>query len=115
MCATILENVAVKRPFVFLGDVGEMMHHNPVTTGNLGAFSDDCHAGSVSKTVSSRTESRFAGRLNLKHPSFAVFLHDANPLACTFNTGVFITSDLAIWRKEMVARKIISLLQASAK
>lgn len=92
-----------------------MLHHNPVSAGNLGAFSDDCHAGSASKTVSSRTESRYTGRLNLKHPSFAVFLDQVNPLACTFNTGVFISSDLSIWRQETIARKIMALIQASAK
>ena len=93
-----------------IGDVQELLK-TPLVPGTLGAFSDDCHAGSAAKAVSSRVESRFAGRVNLKHPVIAAL--DINPATCTFSTGVFVTAQLEIWRKEDIMGQVMTLLQSN--
>lgn len=91
------------------GDIVELLE-SPVLFRDLGAFSDDCQAGSVSKMVASRGETRYATRLNLKQPMIAKL--EINPLTCTFSTGVFVISDVDTWRKENVKAKIIDLIHA---
>lgn len=83
----------------------------PIPTPYLGAFSDDCHVGSASKMVASRSETRYASHLNLKHPLVAKL--KLSPLTCTFNTGVFVASEIDDWRKEQVTEKILELLLAN--
>lgn len=92
------------------GDVGEL-HETPLVPGSLAAFSDDCHSGSAGKSVSSRGENRFAGRLNFNNP--AIVALDINPVTCTFSTGVFLTSDVDVWRKEGIWTKVLDLLKAN--
>lgn len=82
----------------------------PIPIKDLGAFSDDCQAGSVSKRVASRVEALYASRLNLKQHEIAKL--NLNPLTCTFNTGVFVISDADTWRNEKVAEKILDLIQS---
>lgn len=97
---------------VIAGDVGDL-YKTPLVPDSLAAFSDDCHAGSASKSLTSRMENRYGGRLNLKHPEIASA--EMNPLTCTFSTGVFLTADVDIWRKEGIANKVLSLAQANEK
>jgi len=80
---------------------------------SLAAFSDDCHSGSASKSISSRGENRYAGRLNLKHPLIVNL--EINPITCTFSTGVFLTGDLDIWRREGISERVLALAQANEK
>ena len=60
--------------------------------------------------VASRGETRYASRLNFKQPNIAKL--NLNPLTCTFNTGVFVISDVDSWRKEKVSDKILDLVHS---
>ncbi|KAK4001993.1 Glycosyltransferase 8 domain-containing protein 1 [Daphnia magna] len=91
------------------GDLADLLK-TPIPIKDLGAFSDDCQAGSVSKRVASRVEALYASRLNLKQHEIAKL--NLNPLTCTFNTGVFVISDADTWRNEKVAEKILDLIQS---
>lgn len=91
------------------GDLSELLD-TPILFEDLGAFSDDCQAGSVTKMVASRGETRYVSRLNLKHPTISKL--DLNPLTCTFSTGVFVTSDVDTWRKEKIPEKIKELIRS---
>lgn len=86
------------------------LHETPILFKDLGAFSDDCQAGSASKAVASRGEVRYASRFNLKQPDIAKL--NLNPLTCTFSTGVFVVSNIDDWRTESVAEKILDLIQS---
>ena len=92
-----------------IGDLADLLD-TPFLFKDFGAFSDDCHTGSVSKMVASRGETRYASRLNFKQPNIAKL--NLNPLTCTFNTGVFVISDVDSWRKEKVSDKILDLVHS---
>ena len=92
-----------------IGDLADLLD-TPILLKDLGAFSDDCHTGSVSKMVASRGETRYASRLNFKQPNIAKL--NLNPLTCTFNTGVFVISDVDSWRKEKVSDEILDLVHS---
>ena len=97
------------------GDVSELAR-SQVVPNSLGAFSDDCRAGSASKSASFHGENRYGARLHLKSPSIIELEKQRaisiSPKSCTFDTGVFVTSDVDIWRKENISSTILSLMKS---
>lgn len=98
--------------FCSSGDIFEL-NQIELQSDSLGAFSSDCYQGSGGKLIASRGETRYANRINLRHPSIST--NSISPLACTFNTGVFVVGDIDTWAKEGIPEKVEQLLKDHTK